>query len=200
MQACGAAPQGECSSTRTYASLVLARGAAPQGGMQLNVCLRKLGLNPCAPSRLVVRLRPLLQCGHAVPHPKGDTTQPVAGPAGPHPACLLVDVEEVAGGGVVVWHMQMQLHAQVLTKAATHAEAIADVAADEDVDAMLELLGRVRLSSGRRHVHLFCADTWSRTPVGKWLGGLTGLASSHCCMHLDPWVKSCVELDGYASR
>ena len=81
--------------------------------------------------------------------------------------------------------MQMQLHVQVLTKAATHAEAIADAAADEDVDAMLESLGRVRLSSGRRHVHLFCADTWSRTPVGKWLGGLTGLASSR---------------DGYASR
>ena len=89
VQACGAAPQGECSSTRTYASLVLARGAAPQGGMQLNVCLRRLGLNPCAPSRLVVGVRPLLQCGHVVPHPKGDTAQPVAGLAGPRPACLL---------------------------------------------------------------------------------------------------------------
>ena len=49
---------------------------------------------------------------------------------------LAVDAGEVAGGDVVVGHMQMQLHMQVLMSAAAHADATADEAVDKDADAM----------------------------------------------------------------
>ena len=80
--------------------------------------------------------------------------------------------------------MQMQLHAQVLMKAATHAEAIADAAADGDVES------RWAASACPQGGATFTSSVRTHGPAPQWGNG------SVDSQGLRPRIAACILIHG----